>query len=330
VISRHLNKLRWMVLVTVFATLVLIPGLSVYQNFRAAHAYDFLSTSEKVLYNVMEAITDPFTDDPVVDLQAVKGTTWSANILGLKVSDPLAVLGQAAASLRVNWTFAATALIPILLAVVFGRVFCGWICPATLLFELNSNLAVLLEKLGFRTGRRRLDKRLKYVVLLAGILLSAYTGAVWFASIYPPAVLGREIYYAIALGGFSTGAIFLAFCLLFDLLISRRGVCRYLCPGGALYALLGRYRAVRVQRDVSQCNDCGRCDAVCEFALTPMRDGFGQDCTNCSACIAACPTDALGFQLKFSDQTPLGAGHLGREYRGYHDAAAIIASEKPG
>jgi ferredoxin-type protein NapH len=327
---KHLNKFRWAVLITVFTTLVVLPCLSVYQNYRAAHAYDLLSANEKILYDVMETITDPFTDDPAEDLQAVKGTTWSANIFGLKVSDPLAVIGQAAASLQFNGAFALTALIPVVLAVFFGRVFCGWICPATLLFELNSNLAVLWEKLGMRTGHRRLDTRLKYVVLGLGILLSCFTGAVWFASLYPPAVVGREIYYAIALGGFSSGAIFIVFCLLFDLLISRRGICRYLCPGGAVYALLGRYRLVRIQREVATCNDCGRCDAICEFALHPMRDEFGQDCTNCTACIAACPTTALGFQAKLFDQAPQGAGHLSREHRKYHDATSIIATDAAG
>ena len=67
---RHLNKLRWVTLSTVFAMLVLLPFLHVYQTYVAAHAYDLLAPSEQRLYDVMETLTEPFTDDPADDLDA--------------------------------------------------------------------------------------------------------------------------------------------------------------------------------------------------------------------------------------------------------------------
>ena len=81
---RHLNKLRWVTLSLVFAMLVLLPFLHVYQTYVAAHAYDLLSPSEQRLYDVMEALTAPFTDDPAEDLDALKGNTWSGTFWGLK------------------------------------------------------------------------------------------------------------------------------------------------------------------------------------------------------------------------------------------------------
>ncbi len=66
----------------------------------------------------------------------VKGNTWSGTFWSLELSDPLAALDQAAAGLTLYWPFLLTALVPIALTVVFGRIFCGWICPATLLFDL--------------------------------------------------------------------------------------------------------------------------------------------------------------------------------------------------
>ncbi len=312
---RHLNKLRWLSLSLVFATLVLLPCLHLYQTYAAAHAYDLLSPSETRFYDAMEALTGPFTDDPAEDLDAVKGSTWSGNFWGLKLSDPLAAVGQVAAALTVYWPFLLTALIPIAVTVVLGRVFCGWLCPANFLYELNSNLAALLRWAGLRAGGRRFDRRLKYAVLALGLALSALTGSVMVAAVYPPAIIGRELYYAIAQGGFGAGTVFFVATLLFDLLVARRGFCRYLCPGGALYSLLGRYRLVRIRRLVEACNDCGKCNAVCEFELTPWRDGFGQECTNCAACIAICPTDAMTFDLRLVDHPAQGPGHLGRNYR---------------
>ena len=312
---RHLNKLRWVSLTIVFLMLVVLPYIHVYQTFLAAHAYDFLAPAEKQLYDVAEFFTAPLTNDPVEDLDAIKGTTWSGNFFGFKVSDPLAALGQIAAGRSIYPPLLISALIPIGFTLVFGRFFCGWICPATFLYELNTNFGALLNRMGFSMRRRRFDRRLKYLVLAIGAVLSALTGSVLMAAIYPPAIIGREIYYAIALGGFGAGAVFFVFTLLFDLLVARRGFCRYICPGGALYSLLGRYRLVRIQRVVEDCNDCAKCNAVCEFGLDPLRDAFGQECNNCTACIAVCPTDALTFRMRLTDQPDRGPGHLGRHYR---------------
>lgn len=313
--SRHLNKLRWLCLCSVFLALIVLPILSVYQSYVAAHAYDLLSPAEKFLYDGAEIATSWFTDDAETDLDLVKGTTWSANIFGIQISDPLAVAGQVAASHSLYPKFLWTALIPAALSIVFGRFFCGWICPATLIYELNSNLGAWLSRIGFPVGTRRFDRRFKYLVLAAGLVLSVLTGSVMVAAVYPPAIVGRELYYGIALGGFGGGAIFFCLTLLIDISIGRRTFCRYLCPGGALYSLLGRFRLIRIQRKTATCNDCKKCTAVCEFELDPMRDGFGQECNNCTACIAVCPTDALHFELTLSDATYQGPGHLGHTYR---------------
>ncbi len=312
---RHLNKLRWVSLTIVFAMLIFLPFTHIYQTYVASHAYDLLAPSEKRIYDVMEPLTAPFVSDPAKDLDHIKGNTWSGTFWGLQLSDPLAVAGQIAASLKLYWPFLLTALIPVVLTVLFGRFFCGWICPATFLYELNSNFAAWLRWAGFKPGNRRFDLRLKYLILAAGLALSALTGSVMVASVYPPAIVGREIYYLIALGGFGAGAVFFLGTLLFDLLVARRGFCRYLCPGGALYSLLGRYRIVRIRRIVETCNDCAKCNVVCEFGLDPLRDNFGQECNNCTACISVCPTNAMTFILSPVDYAEQGPGHLGKKYR---------------
>lgn len=312
---KHLNKLRWLTLVVIFTMLIIIPLLHVYQTYVAAHGYDLLLAEEKQLYDVMESLTSPFVTDPEVQLDAVKGNTWSGTFWGVQLTDPLAIVGQVAGSMKVYWPFILTAFIPVLLTALFGRFFCGWICPATLLYELNTNLGALLRKVGLHIGHKRYDRRLKYLVLVVGLLIAAVTGSVVFAAIYPPAVIGREAYYAIALGGFGTGAVYFLMTLLLDILVARRGFCRYLCPGGALYSLIGRFRLFRIKRVVENCNDCAKCTAVCEFGLDPFKDKFGQECNNCTACIAVCPTDAMTFYIAVNDIGDQGPGHLGPRFK---------------
>jgi len=311
---KHLNKLRWLSLSIVFMMLIYLPYAHLYQTYEAAHAYDLLADSEKQVYDVMESLTSSFVDDPEEDLDAIKGNTWSGTFFGLQLSDPLAAVGQIFAGLTLYTPFLLTALIPVIFTLIFGRFFCGWICPATFIYELNTNFSAWLRRAGLKTGNRRFDRRVKYLVLGTGLVLSSLTGSVLVAGVYPPAIVGREIYYAIALGGFGAGSVFFVGTLLFDLLVARRGFCRYLCPGGALYSLLGRFRIFRIQRIVENCNDCAKCNAICEFGLNPLHDDFGQECNNCTACIAICPTDALTFKVKISDAPDMGPGHLGRQY----------------
>ena len=313
--QRHLNKFRWLVLSTVMLLLILLPFLHLYQSYVAAHAYDLLAPGEKLIYDAMEAITKPFVSDPENELDGLKGTTWSGRLFGLPLSDPLAVFGQATAGKTFYWPFVVTALIPVIFSLLLGRFFCGWICPATFIYELNDNLGTWLRRAGLPISQRKLDSRIKYVVLLMGVVIGMLSSAVVVAAIYPPAIIGREIYYAIAVGGFGSGMVFFILTLLFDLLVARRGFCRYVCPGGALYSLLGRFRLVRIQRDVRTCNDCSKCNTVCQFGLDPWHDDFGQECNNCSACIAVCPTDALIFQIKIRDAAQQGPGHLGQEFK---------------
>jgi len=312
---KHLNKLRWLVLSLIFLMLIYLPFAHLYQTFVASFSYDLLDPSEKELYDLMEMLTSPFVSDPAVDLDAIKGNTWSGNFFGYKISDPLAVVAQMASGLTVYWPFFVSGLIPVFLTIIFGRFFCGWICPATFLYELNTSLSLFLQRFGIKTGRKRFDRRIKYLVLAVGIGISAMTGSVLISMIYPPAIIGREIYFGIALGGFGAGLVFFVLTLLFDLMISRRGFCRYVCPGGALYSLLGHFRLFRIKRIVENCNDCAKCNAVCEFGLDPLRDDFGQECNNCTACIAICPTDALTFNVKITDDEDQGPGHLGKAYK---------------
>jgi len=298
----------------VFVLLIVIPVLHVYQSYVAAHAYDFLSPSEKRIYDIVESLVSPFAGNSKYDLNVFRGNTWSGLIGGIQISDPLAVVSQIAASQKFYWPFILTALIPVILTIFFGRFFCGWLCPATLIYELNSNLSDRLKGGGMKLFNFQLGRRFKYVILIIGLITMTLVGSLLTAIIYPPAIIGRELYMAISQGGLGIGVVIFSGTLLFDFFLVRRGFCRYICPGGALYSLLGRYRIFRIRRVAENCNDCTKCNAVCELGLDPMNDNFGQECSNCTACIAICPTEAITFTLRLKDYPAQGPGHLGKLY----------------
>lgn len=86
-------------------------------------------------------------------------------------------------------------------------------------------------------------------------------------------------------------------------LVGNRFYCRYLCPYGATFGLLNHagFYGIKMNRD--QCNDCQRCEQVCDMGIPVWSQGQAsgrvtalEDCMGCARCIVSCPTDALEIQ----------------------------------
>jgi ferredoxin len=115
--------------------------------------------------------------------------------------------------------------------------------------------------------------------------------------------MSREVHLFVFGSTVGIGAyVILAICAI-ELFVSKRWWCRYICPGGALYSLLGRFRVVRVVRNEKNCVQCGECVRACQFDLRPMLVQItGMECTNCGSCVRACHDDALSFRLMLPHQ----------------------------
>jgi ferredoxin-type protein NapH len=133
-------------------------------------------------------------------------------------------------------------------------------------------------------------------VLAAGLALVAATGWNLLALIYPPAVLTREAHYALAYGALGWGAVVVAGAFVADLAVDRGAWCRGLCPGGALYSLLGHTAVVRVSVDEARCTRCERCGKICPLGLDPVARPGGE-CDRCGLCQRECREDALRYRI---------------------------------
>jgi ferredoxin-type protein NapH len=222
----------------------------------------------------------------------IVGTPWSFRIFGIELLDPLAGV-----SLLLTGGGASAILIAILpwviLAALLGRFFCGWLCPYVPVLAAANGLRALLRRLGAGPPDLQPDRATPFVLLGCILLLSVAGGAVLAPLVYPPAILGRQLFSAVFYGGVGAGSAVIVLAFLIDTFISRAGVCRWLCPGGALFRLLGIASPVRVRRDREACDDCGTCDEVCSLAQSPMTDGLDSGCERCGKCVASCPQVAL-------------------------------------
>ncbi|MDP6581331.1 MAG: 4Fe-4S binding protein [Vicinamibacterales bacterium] len=276
--------------VGVLVLLVVIPTLSLYDNLR--NQRDEVGIEARWDTSLVHQLVEDL-DDPSRVTQSVRGSVWTLKVGELVISDPLAVIDFIGAARVIFDHFLITALIPVLASLLLGRVFCGWLCPADLLFELGTKIRGWT---GIETdvGFARITK---FAILALGLVAGVVLGTQIFAEIYPPRIIGGELYLWITFGVVSAGAWFFLALLAFEIFVSRRFWCRYICPGGALYSLLGRWRILRLTLVAQECTDCTRCNAVCEFGLDPMRGRFGQECNNCGLCVRACAPGALVYRV---------------------------------
>jgi polyferredoxin/formate hydrogenlyase subunit 6/NADH:ubiquinone oxidoreductase subunit I len=117
------------------------------------------------------------------------------------------------------------------------------------------------------------------------------------------AVLGMSPAVRLYSGAWFIGALFLGFLLL--CLKIPRFYCRYICPLGALFGVLGRWAIYRMGKSETGCKTCHMCEKACEGACQPSTQIRIAECVLCMNCIGDCPKARMGYHL-----APSAAGEI--------------------
>ncbi|HLW39718.1 MAG TPA: cytochrome c oxidase accessory protein CcoG, partial [Brumimicrobium sp.] len=213
----------------------------------------------------------------------------------------------------------------ILFTIIFGRLFCGWVCPQTIFMELVFRRIEywidgdFRHQKKLREGPWNKDKIIKRFSKHAIFWVISFVIANTFLSyIIGVDELGKIIASPVSehLGGFTAIVVFsTVFYLVFSLL--REQVCTTICPYGRLQGVLldqdsmviaydyvrgenrGKFRKNedRTAADKGDCIDCYQCVHVCPTGID-IRNGTQLECVNCTACIDACDDMMEGVGLE--------------------------------
>jgi glutamate synthase (NADPH/NADH) small chain len=177
----------------------------------------------------------------------------------------------------------------LILAAVFlfgRRIVCGFNCPCV----------GIRETVGFAFRDRTLRSNWSWALRHSKWFFFLYYVGVMVTTQFPPNAWTVSFvggfYLLVALTYF--GSFFIA------PLVGNRFYCRYLCPYGATFGLLNHAGFYGINMDKDKCNDCGRCEQVCDMGIPVWHQGQQsgritaiEDCMGCARCVVSCPTDAL-------------------------------------
>jgi ferredoxin-type protein NapH len=242
-----------------------------------------------------------------LDVQLVEGAMTASRVVGFHFADLNSALQVMLAFKHVVLNLViGTATVFTLWWLLGGRTFCSWACPYHLVAELAEAMHLRLaarkwvQDVRFHRGVRAL-----FYVLFA--LLAAVTGYTVFETLSPTGIVSRALIYGPGLTLLWVGVL-----LLFEIFVSRRAWCRYVCPIGMTYGVVGLLSPVRVQYNVASCHHEGECRKVClvphvlditiKGRARETRVDVAADCTRCGLCVDVCPTDSLTFKVKGLDR----------------------------
>ncbi len=238
------------------------------------------------------------------DVQLLEGALTASRFVGFHMADLNSALQVMLAYKHVVLNLLiGTVTIFILWWILGGRTFCSWVCPYHLVAEWAEALHLWLAARGWAVDIQfhRIGRAVFYVIF---VLLALLTGYTVFETISPTGILSRALIY-----GPGLALLWVLALLAFEIFVSRRAWCRYVCPIGITYGLVGSLSSpVRIEYNVQACHHEGDCRKVCLVphvldvtirgrALAEDTD-LGADCTRCGLCVDVCPTDSLTYKFK--------------------------------
>ena len=230
------------------------------------------------------------------DINFVQGWFQSIGIGNLWVVSPLEGLESILTAKFFYMPSLVGMVVPIVVALLMGRVFCSWMCPIEFLSLLTDKiLGIFSKKLKYRKGLILLPHKVLWFALATELLLTMVIGYPMFVWWSPPGLVGREIMFY-AFYKVITIEVWIVVVVLLLNLLTRRFFCRYLCPLGALLALIGKRRQLVIKYLPDKCINCKVCDTRCPMGIKPsVGESQTVYCWNCAECVDACPTNALKF-----------------------------------
>lgn len=183
--------------------------------------------------------------------------------------------------------------------IVSGRFFCGFACAFGSFGDVVYTMSKFIQK--------KLNKRfpvipgkvciylqkLKYIIL-AGIILLCFNGMYGFFSLNSPWAVFSKLRAFEFKNAFTVTGIILFILIITGMCIQERFFCQFLCPMGAVFALLPVITLQYPKKREDIClKGCKLCVKNCPVSINPgSRERIGE-CIGCNKCVSGCPVSNM-------------------------------------
>lgn len=180
------------------------------------------------------------------------------------------------------------------MSMLYGRVYCGYLCPQMIFSEASINLEEKVKsligkyfpKLSLK-ARLWLNRAAVYSVIGIGSVFLAFVFISYF--IEPADLFGRLLSLDIVTAGGLAGAV-VTLITFADFAFLRQRFCTTVCPYGYLQGILGDENTLVVHyRDPEEiCVECKKCIRVCHMGIDIRNSPYQIECIHCGECVDAC------------------------------------------
>jgi cytochrome c oxidase accessory protein FixG len=169
------------------------------------------------------------------------------------------------------------------LTILLGRIWCGWMCPQTVLVDSTG----FMETAGVKGAASRV------ATYGAGAAVSALIAASLIGYFVSPYDAGALIRSGGSPANITIGSwAVLSVIIFLDIIALRRRFCATICPYAKMQGVLFDDRTLIVAFDRHREQECMHCDAcvqICPVGID-IRMGLQSACIHCAECVDACST----------------------------------------
>ncbi len=238
-----------------------------------------------------ETGTAPFSFLPNVSLHAI------CPFGGIESALSLITAGALTRQLQLS-TLVMTGII-IIMTLIFGAVFCSFVCPLGSIQEWIGKLGKKIFKKKYNTfiptKVHNILKYFRYVSLIAVVVLTYKAATLIFLEVDPYFAMYNFFTDEVTIGSL----IVLGVTLVGSLFVERPW-CKYACPYGAFLGLVGKISIFKIKRNTETCTSCNLCNKKCPMNIDIQNkkvvyDGLCNKCLECTDS-GVCKPNSLSYQ----------------------------------
>ncbi len=187
----------------------------------------------------------------------------------------------------------------IVVALLFGRIYCSIVCPLGVMQDIYSWLGGKIKKNRFSYVKEH--KWLRYTVCAIFVVSLIFGFTPVITLLEPYGNFGR-IVTSFYMRNVTLSIIAWVMMLILGVLafLYGRAYCNSICPVGTILSFFSRFSLFRVRFDQDKCKHCGLCEKNCKARAIDAKAGTVDysRCVVCGDCTAQCKFDALHYTAK--------------------------------